>query len=164
MLLPHLDQPLRFREGKRSYQHKIRQGEDGDIRPDADRNQQYRGQGEARRPQQGPGGVVEIPPGDFSMHHGCIEDDLDQGKEPKPAFRRQRFAAAQFQGKDGAHLAAIFRPEAGGVKVEQRSIEVHQVVLVAVAGATPHKRAILSKSRRRPASASATAFPRGVMR
>src|ERR1700761_6401800 len=104
--------------------------------------------------------MKQVPPGNFPMHHGRVEHDLANGAKPKPTSRREAAAALKLHGKDGAHLIAIFRPERGGIEVEKQSIEIHQVVL----GATPHKRAILSKSRRRPASASATALPNGVMR
>src|ERR1700742_1473799 len=98
------------------------------------------------------------------MHHGCVEHDFGQRSEPKPAPGQQSALAVEFEGKDGGHLAAILRSKRGGIEVKKQTIEVHQVVPQVVRGATPHKRAIFSKSRRRPASASAAAFPNGVMR
>ena len=94
------------------------------------------------------------------MNQGGVEHDLGKCGNPKPTPGRQSAASVKFESKDSAHLIAVLCPERGGIEVEKQSIEVHQVVL----GATPHKRAILSRSRSRPASASATAFPRGVMR
>src|ERR1700748_3864170 len=104
--------------------------------------------------------MKQIPPGNFPMHHGGVKHDLGNYGKPKPAPGRQSAPTVKLERKDGAHLVAVLRSERGGIEVEKQTIEVHQIVL----GATPHKRAILSKFRSRPASASAAAFPKGVMR
>jgi hypothetical protein len=63
--------------------------------------------------------MKQVPPGNFPMHHGRVEANLEKSTKPKSASRRHSAVAAKLQGKDGAHLIAIFCPERVRIKMEE---------------------------------------------
>jgi len=104
-----------LRKGQWPNQNKIRQCKDGNISAYANRNQQKSRQRKAGRTQQRACGVEQIPPGNFPMNHGCVEQDFGKRGKPEPAPGRQSAATLKLQGKDGAHLLAVLCPERGGI-------------------------------------------------
>ena len=160
-----LHEPIRLRKRQRPEQDEVGDRERGGRRADAERDDEHRGDREARRAAQHARRCSEVLPQQIAVHQRGVADrprrssaarapSAPAARAPAPPAREQR-----------AHLLAVLVAERRGIQAQQRASCYRRVSSSKPSsGAKPAARAILTSCASRRASAFAAAVPSGVIR
>ena len=160
IVFPDFDEAGGIGVGERAEEDVIGEREGGGGRADAEGGNGDGGESECGRAAEAAGGPGEVAAQDVPMGSDGAGAGIGDGVEPEEEDGERVGGLLEAECKKRAEIGGVLGAEAGGVEMEEGSVEAHQ----AFPGANPRARAMRTSCDMRRDSASATARPNGVMR